>query len=415
MSSKQGDTSHMNTKQRVHDLKAKGLTIRKIAKELGLSPGSVARHYKSAPRPHSKLKTEYHKDRAEVEVVTAVRTLDDALAKADVDTDVWEVERWVCNAYEQAAKDDTGTVNVTPLWQIKVWLVRKSPTVSALDRLIDTIGDHPERPRRKAARSKSKGCLLNLSIPDLHVGKRPMSGVYPVESIYEHCIDTILERVDSFDISLIHLPIGSDLLNVDNSHETTTRGTPQNQSESFEDAATRAVNLLIHTINRLSELAPVKVTAVRGNHDRDSTYWVGQILAAWYRDDKRVNVEAPGPGKRVYLRFGQTLILTYHGDCVKPDHIESLMIRERPADFAECTFREAHAGHLHKSAKKRLFSQDTIGSVVWRQLPSLSPTDQWHHDMGYVGSPRFAEAQVFDHDEGCVCTVEARPPSTMYE
>lgn len=404
----------MNKRERIRQCQREGLSIRQAAKRLGLSPSTVSGHWEPQSKPQ--VRTDFSDNEGRVEVITTVRTLDDALKKAEVDTSVWEVERWVCNSYEQAAKDDTGSIEVTPLWQIKVWLRRRSKHETAIEAVIEALfADQPKLPRRKAPKRKAKGCLLNLSIPDLHVGKRPIEGEYPVEDIYAHCIDTILQRVEGVDLSLIHLPIGSDLLNVDSSHETTTRGTPQRQSESFEQAATRAVRLLVATIERLADVAPVRVTAVRGNHDRDSTFWVATILHHRFMHDDRVTVDAPGPGKRVYLRFGSTLLLTYHGDCVKPDQVESLMIRERPTDFAECKYREAHAGHLHKSGKKRLFAGDTYGSVVLRQLPSLSPTDQWHDDNGYVGSPRFAEAQVYDPEEGPILTVEARPPSDMYK
>jgi hypothetical protein len=398
----------MNTRERVRQCQAEGLSIRKTAKRLGIPVSTVNSNWQRGAK--ARVKTDYSKDTGIAEVITTVRTLEDALLKAEVDTDIWEVERWICNSWEQHSQD-AGTV---PLWQIKVWLKRKHVHVSAIEHVLANL-DTARKPRRKATRPPSKGCLLNISIPDLHVGKRPITGEYRVEEVYNHCIETILSRTASLPITLIHLPIGSDMLNVDTSHETTTKGTPQRQSESFEDAALRAVNLLIATIERLKEIAPVKITAVRGNHDRDSTFWLANILAHRFVSDDQVEVDHPGPGKRVYLRFGSTLILTYHGDCVKPDQLESLMIRERPHDFADCSYREAHAGHLHKSQKRRMFAQDTTGTVVFRQLPSLSPTDQWHDDNGYVGSPRFAEAQVYDFDEGPILTVEARPPKSMYE
>lgn len=398
----------MTKRERIEKCQAEGLTIRQAAKRLKIPTGTVSRYWKKTAKP--RIETDYSTEKGVVTVVSTVRTLEDALRKAEVDESIWEVERWVCNSWEQHSAE-AGTV---PLWQVKVWLRRKSKHICAIEHVLANLNTTPSKPRRKAAHS-DRGCLLNLSIPDLHVGKRPISGVYPVESIFRHCIDTILSRVQGIDISLIHLPIGSDLLNVDSSHETTTRGTPQRQSESFEKAASRAVNLLVETIEHLSTIAPVRVTAVRGNHDRDSTFWMSHILAHRFRDAKAVTVDLPGPGKRVYLRHGKTLILTYHGDCVKPDHLESLMIRERPEDFAQTLYREAHAGHLHRSQKKKLFAQDTIGTVIFRQLPSLSPTDQWHSDMGYVGAPRYAEAQVYHPEEGPILTVEARPPREMYE
>lgn len=405
----------MTKREQARELKRQGLTVRQIAKRLGIAASTATGYTKGTHQSKPKLTTDYTDTTGRVELISTVQTLDDALDKAGVDRSVWEVDRWVCNSYEQASKDDSGSVSVTPLWQIKVYLRRKAAQSLAMEAVVADLSESPHRPKSKPHKPRrDKGCLLNISIPDLHVGKRPIAGEYPVEKIMDYCIETILSRASGVGVSLIHLPIGSDLLNVDGPHETTTRGTPQSQSQSFEQAATRAVRLLIATIDRLKEIATVKVTAVPGNHDRASTYWIGQILAAWYRDDGRVEVEAPGPFSRVYLRFGATLLMTHHGDAIKTKDVESIMIRERPKDFAECVFREAHSGHLHTAGKKRLHATDTIGTVTARQLPSLSPTDAWHDQMGFVGSPRFAEAHVYDPVEGPILSITATPPQEWY-
>jgi hypothetical protein len=60
---------------------------------------------------------------------TPVKTVDQALDKAEVDSNSWAIDRFVINSWEQAAKvkneDETYRIVKTPLWQVKVWLKRK--------------------------------------------------------------------------------------------------------------------------------------------------------------------------------------------------------------------------------------------------------------------------------------------------
>ena len=55
----------------------------------------------------------------------AVRTLDDLLEVAQVDTRAWRVARWRANVWHQASKGDDGRVVVTPLHQVRADLERR--------------------------------------------------------------------------------------------------------------------------------------------------------------------------------------------------------------------------------------------------------------------------------------------------
>ena len=72
-------------------------------------------------------------DAAEVERRTPenVRTLADLVRVCQIDTQEWIVERWVANKWEMGAKDLAGKVTTTPLYQVKAWLKRNVPVISA--------------------------------------------------------------------------------------------------------------------------------------------------------------------------------------------------------------------------------------------------------------------------------------------
>ena len=54
------------------------------------------------------------------------------------------------------------------------------------------------------------------------------------------------------------------------------------------------------------------------------------------------------------------------------------------------------SGHLHN------YSVEEIGGVQYIRLPSLSGTDNWHNEMGFVTSIKGAIAFEFDTDKGLV-------------
>ena len=95
-------------------------------------------------------------------------TLDDLLASCDVDTEIWDVERYVVNKWEVAMKMGETIVH-RPLFQVKAWLVRKLPVVVEFP-TIKTIRPIVYKPKpRKAKKCKDRTALI---IPDAQVGFR---------------------------------------------------------------------------------------------------------------------------------------------------------------------------------------------------------------------------------------------------
>ena len=54
-----------------------------------------------------------------------IRTLDDLIRVCKIDLDVWEIERYIVNKWEVAAKGNDGVMNHSPLYQVKAWLKKK--------------------------------------------------------------------------------------------------------------------------------------------------------------------------------------------------------------------------------------------------------------------------------------------------
>lgn len=56
---------------------------------------------------------------------TRIHTLEELLTYCEVDQDIWQVDRFICNKWEVGAKDANDVVQVTPLFQVKAFLSKK--------------------------------------------------------------------------------------------------------------------------------------------------------------------------------------------------------------------------------------------------------------------------------------------------
>jgi len=369
-------------------------------RRMGLEPvKSTQQHYRMS-------QTE---DQVTIESLSSkVRTVEDALKKGEVDTDVWEVDRFVLNGWEVGAKLDDGTIVVEPLWQVKLWLKRRDPIdpISIGNAMIDIMREYaPKYPKVKRSRGK-KSYMLEISVPDLHLGKlawaQETGEDYDTEiatNLYDIVVEDFIIKTDPYDIDRILIPVGNDLLHVDNSNNTTTAGTPQDVDGRWQRAFVKGYELLIRSIDKLVYIAPVDVLVVPGNHDRERTFYLGCVLEAWYHNSMEVTVDN-SPELRKYVKYGNSLLGFTHGSEEKHDYLESIMIRERPQDFTDTTHREWHLGHFHKKRETKYIAGDTHGGTQVKILPSLSGTDAWHYSKGWVHGVRAAEAYLWHKEDG---------------
>jgi hypothetical protein len=97
-------------------------------------------------------------------------SLEDIIAKFDVDLKIWEVDKYVVNEWHMGYKDDAGRPGSHPLYQCKVWLVRKIaietdiPPIQPI-RTYASIPQYTPSDKRPAEGSA-------LILPDAHVGYR---------------------------------------------------------------------------------------------------------------------------------------------------------------------------------------------------------------------------------------------------
>lgn len=369
-------------------------------------------------------------DSAEVTRVSAerVQSLADLIRVCDIDTSIWEVERYVCNKWDMGSvprrtgNDTDGWARqstepqATPLFQIKAWLKRKVNVIAARDEIASLIADAEKRlaeiPRRSTAKparmSPKLDSMLEIAIPDLHVGKLAWSvetghGNYDVKIAlqrFETAMDTLITRTAGHGYAQVLFVIGNDILNSDNIANTTTRGTQQSTDGRYYKTFGIVRDMLARAIEeRLLPLAPeVVIAMVPGNHDTHSAWHLGDSLRLWFRVGYPTIRVDSAPTKRKYHEFGKVMLMLTHGDTGKHADYPALMATEQPEMFGRTVHREAHIGHRHE---QRLIE---VHGVCVRTSPALCEPDSWHADMTFVGNAMAAEAIVWHREEGRIAT-----------
>lgn len=263
----------------------------------------------------------------------------------------------------------------------------------------DDLVKNYKTPAVEKRHKENSGIMLEIPIFDLHFGKLSYSG--DVAEPYNHkrarnnfnyIINDVIRSVRGVKIEKIIFPIGSDFFNSDTYHNTTTAGTYQHNDLSPQQMFNYGVELLIDGISKLSEIAPVEAFCVSGNHDFLTSYHAVCTIWAYFHNNKNITVNRD-TSPRKYIEFGNCLIGFTHGDKEK-NRIGGIMQVEAKEAWGRTKFREWHSGHLHSE------HTEEVNGVIIRNLSSVTGTDTWHHNSGYVGSLKKCQSFLWDKQGG---------------
>jgi hypothetical protein len=287
-------------------------------------------------------------------------------------------------------------VGKTILYQSKITVRPKSTkeiTFEDVDKFFQTFESNNGSSNFAPRNYKKNAKILEIDLADIHVGN---SSVFNSEfSIEKRCADVINEivrRAENLKLEKIILVNLGDIFHYDTFKITTTSGTNVTSNLDYPTMFDTGARILINAIDKLSELAPVEVIGIYGNHDFVSSYTLMKAIEFYYRRSDFVSVDA-GHLQRKFRKYGNCLILWAHGDMGK-GNAYSLIQREARKEFGETKFAEIHSGHFH--------SQTTTekDGVIIRYLPTLTETDAWHYGEGYTGALRSTVAFVWDKVSG---------------
>ena len=357
-----------------------------------------------------------------------IKTLEQLLAATQVDETIWKVKDYTVNKWDVMAVIDK-LPQTFQNYQIKARLERDIEATH--ERMIGDIFKEMTKnyvPKVFAPKisylpvKNGENNLLEVTLFDLHIGKLAWGGEtgenYDTKIARQRFLTTIeklIERASGFAYNKILFPVGNDFFNSDTIYNTTTKGTPQDEDLRWQKTFKVGCELLVDAINTLKQTgAPVDVMVIPGNHDFERSYYLGEFLYAWFRNDPTVTVNN-GASPRKYYRFGNVLLGFTHGSEEKESSLPMLMtmdIESKPM-WSDTLFHEWHLGHIHRKRdvkftiqdKSRMVNED-LGVTV-RYLSSLTGTEEWHHKMGFVGATKAGEAFIWNDILGLVAHLNA--------
>tara|TARA_R110002020_G_scaffold6208_7_gene25949 strand:- start:751 stop:2034 length:1284 start_codon:yes stop_codon:yes gene_type:complete len=342
---------------------------------------------------------------------TRVKSLEDLLAACQVDLDNWEVAKYDIGTYEVTGFDnDRNPVTVT-MFRTKAFLKRIEPELNVKiikQQLIEdlrNLSPKVSKIKRKRPNDRNDLHLLEISAFDLHLGKIGIKGdEYSMDIAQERllsAIEHLLYRAQGYYIDKILFIVGHDLLNSDGDWPipSTTKGTPQFNSNYHIDIYRCARKLMIKAVDILSEVADVHVMVVPGNHDRESVMHLGDTLELYYENNKNVKVDNNDCLMKA-IPYGNNLIISDHGDGPKINDLPGIIAQRFKNLWSDTVYVEVHRGHYHTNKATKLQAIEELNGITVRNLSSMSATDYWHDSKGFIGNIKKAQAFIYSRENG---------------
>lgn len=287
------------------------------------------------------------------------------------------------------------------------------------DRFLEQIAKQAPKIKKQPVPTKTLAVFANF---DVHVGKHcetiRSGNDYTPEIAVRQVLEgqsALYEMTKPFGVSDILLPMGNDVVHVDNNSNKTTSGTPQDTYGSVESQILLAADMYIKTIEWLSQHHNVWLCHVHSNHDRVAGWSVSQIVATYFRNHDRVHAapDSMNQQHRKYFVFGDSLIMFHHGEA-KEEKLLGVIKKEANKALAETNRVYCYQGHTHhKTVSKRGMNteqteKDHTGLTVIKSgngainqmhvetVRSPSPPDTWHSQNIYCNAPAI---ECFLHDD----------------
>ena len=271
---------------------------------------------------------------------------------------------------------------------------------------------------KKAPKSKKSPVpIKTLAIPanfDVHIGKHceliRTGNNYTPEKAVEQVLQgqaKLFALTKPFGVSDILLPMGNDVVHVDNNSHTSTGGTPQDAYGSVESMMMLAAEMYIRSIEEWSKTHNVWLAHVHSNHDRVAGWSVSQTVAAYFRNNSRVKTHPSSLDQRPfkYFLFGNDLIVFAHGEGKSEEILgiiqEEISLVGKPINRIYVYIAHKHhkdrstrGSKLVKNKEKDYNGLVTIkhgepvqGKVHVEMVRSPSPADPWHALKGFHNTP----------------------------
>ena len=321
-----------------------------------------------------------------------VKSLDELIEKCHIDTDKWEITKYVQNFWGNGGN---------PHWQVKAWLAKKSTEQVFQDSFVDFLASYQpvsqEVMSPKFTPEKPNGMLV-INKQDSHLNKWDVDGdnnvldrlakiMYKVEVIAAQAqLSNNLEEITYI--------IGSDEFNSEYTNAT-TKGTPQQNTHTYHDSFRYICDHEVLMITMLLQYAKhVNVVYVAGNHDEFVGWHMVNWLQTYFRNTDRLTIDS-SPKYRKYVSYGNSALMFNHGDAIKPAKLAGLF----PIEYRD-QWSFHHNFYIFTGDKHHEVSHDFNG-IKFYQIPAFSNAKSlWDDKNGHTMSKAEVTAFLIDQAEG---------------
>ena len=321
-----------------------------------------------------------------------IRSLDELIAKCKIDTDKWEITKYVQNYWGNSK---------TPHWQVKAWMTNKSTEQLFQDSFVEFLKEYqPTSGQVPYPIQNTDKPLASLIInkQDSHLNKFDIDGDNDISKRFSNILQKVEVIVDQASLSnyidTVYYIIGSDEFNSEFT-ETTTKGTPQQNILTYHDSFKRICEHEIAMIKMLLEKAiNLEVIYVAGNHDEFVGWHMITWLDAYFKSNLRVTFDC-SPKYRKYVSYGETAMMFNHGDAMKPAKLASIF----PIEFRE-EWSNNKNFYIFTGDKHHEISID-FGGIKFYQIPAFSNAkSSWDEKNGYTGARAEVTGFLIDFEQG---------------
>lgn len=308
----------------------------------------------------------------------------------NLDPDLWEVYLVRNNLWNSQRKNDQGRLL---LYQSRLTAKPKQNKSITFEDVDNFFENHKYQSKINLKKYKDVNeKVLEIDIADLHNGKLPYLNDDTVQDDFYYTLSEIINRTKDKNISKIYFTPMGDTSNFDSINGATTSGTPVSNNKTLQTVFDETTTMFIDAIEQLSNIAEVEVLHIPGNHDLGFSYYLVKSLEMYFRKHNGVKIDTDHKIRKFRV-IGNTLLGISHGNLSKANSSGWLQVEARE-EWGKTKYSEVHMGHIH--------SQHTVekSGTICRYLPSMSPTDNWHYEKGFVGAVRSTCCFLWDLEKG---------------
>ena len=163
----------------------------------------------------------------------------------------------------------------------------------------------------------------------------------------------------------------------DSSNQTPASHHAMHVTASYGKVMQTGAMALVHcTLRLLEKHQNVIVWIMPGNHNPDAAFATALAISFYFHNEPRVSVDLHNSAFK-FMRFGNNLIASHHGDGTKASNLPLIMAVDRPKDWAETEYRVWHCGHIHH----KTFKEEPGCDIETHR--TLAPSNAWDHKKGY--------------------------------